>query len=240
MFNFLIFHFLIIILFREEKEKLNIWIGLMNLENTFGDQTSLDALVERALKYNDPKSIYLQLANIYNNSNKKELAESIHHLTLKKFKQNKACWIEFFVFYMQNQHQESARKLFQKCLLSLEKSDHVEVISKFAQLEFRFGDSEQGKTIFESMLATYWKRLDQWSIYIDMLLKYTLSDSCRDSVEFVRSIFERLITFKLSPQKMKFIFKKYFDFESKYSAENFENLDRIKQKALEYVESDIF
>jgi len=142
---------------------------------------------------------------------------------------------------MQNGRLESARKLFQKALLSLEKRDHVDLISKFAQLEFRYGDPEQGKTIFESMLATYWKRLDQWSIYIDMLVKYTLGEEAKtDAVEFVRNIFERLITFKLPPQKMKFIFKKYYDFEAKFSAENSEILDKIKQKALEYIESDIF
>ena len=225
---------------REEKEKLNVWIGLMNLENTYGDQASMDALVERAIKYNDPKTIYLQLASIYDSSNKKEKAEQTYHLTLKKFKQDKSTLMEFLVFYMSNERLESARKLFQKSLLTLEKRDHVDVISKFAQLEFRYGDSEKAKTIFESMLATYWKRLDQWSIYIDMLVKYTLEESNLDSVEFVRNIFERLITFKLPPQKMKFIFKKYYDFEAKFSSENSDNLDRIKQKALEYIESDIF
>lgn len=212
----------------------------MNLENTYGDQASMDALVERAIKYNDPKTIYLQLASIYDNSNKKEKAEQIHHLTLKKFKQDKLTLMEFLVFYMKNGRLESARKLFQKSLLTLEKRDHVDVISKFAQLEFRYGDSEQAKTIFESMLATYWKRLDQWSVYIDMLVKYTVEEGNPDSIDFVRNIFERLITFKLPPQKMKFIFKKYFDFESNFSEGNFEILDRIKQKALEYTESDIF
>jgi len=64
--------------FREEKEKLNIWIGLMNLENTYGDPASMDALLEKAIKYNDSKTIYLQLASIYDNSNKKEKAEQIH------------------------------------------------------------------------------------------------------------------------------------------------------------------
>lgn len=212
----------------------------MNLENTYGDLSSIEALVARAVKYNNPKVIYHQLASIYDVSNKKEKAEQIHHLTIKKFKQDKSTWIEFLAFYMRNGRVESARKLFQKALLSLEKREHVDVISKFAQLEFQLGDSEQAKTIFESMLATYWKRLDQWSIYIDMLVKYTLDKGNPDSVDFVRNLFERLITFKLPPQKMKFVFKKYYDFEVKFSPENDEVLDQIKQKALEYIESDIF
>ncbi|KAI2801942.1 Protein RRP5 [Blomia tropicalis] len=226
--------------FREEQEKLNIWIGLLNLENAYGDQASMDAMVERAIKYNDSKTIHLQLASIYSNSNKKEKAEQTYHLAIKKFKQDKQVWIEFLVFYMQNDRAESARKLFQRSLISLQKSDHLDVISKFGQLEFKFGDSEKGKTIFESMLATYWKRLDQWSIYIDMLVKYTLEETNLDSIEFIRNIFERLITFKFPPTKMKFVFKKYFDFEIRFSGENSDAVDRIKTKALEYAEGDIF
>lgn len=243
------FGFIFIIFYREEKEKLNVWFGLMNLENAYGDQESMDALVERAVRYNDAKTVYLQLASIYDASpDKKEKAEQIHHLTLRKFKLDKQVWLEFLVFYMRNGRLDSGRKLFQRALLSLDKRDHVDVISKFGQLEFRFGDPEQAKTIFESMLGTYWKRLDQWSIYLDMLVKYTVpegddhdDDNYRtDSLEFIRNIYERLITFKLPPQKMKFVFKKYFDFETRFSPDNPEILDRIKQKALEYVESDIF
>lgn len=48
----------------------------------------------------------------------------------------------------------------------------MDVISKFAQLEFQLGDAERGKAIFESILSTYPKRTDVWSVYIDMLIKH--------------------------------------------------------------------
>ncbi len=47
----------------------------------------------------------------------------------------------------------------------------VTIISKFAQYEFKFGDSERGRTMFESLLSSYPKRVDLWSVYIDMMSK---------------------------------------------------------------------
>lgn len=47
----------------------------------------------------------------------------------------------------------------------------VELINRFGQLEFRFGETERGRTMFESLLSTYWKRLDIWSVYVDLLTK---------------------------------------------------------------------
>lgn len=48
----------------------------------------------------------------------------------------------------------------------------VDVISRFAQLEFRFGDPEHAKALFESTLSSYPKRTDIWSIYIDIMIKH--------------------------------------------------------------------
>jgi rRNA biogenesis protein RRP5 len=36
-----------------EEDKLNIWIGYLNLENSFGDQRSLSSVVQRALECNN-------------------------------------------------------------------------------------------------------------------------------------------------------------------------------------------
>ena len=65
-----------------------------------------------------------------------------------------------------------------------------------------------------------------------MMLKY---DS-KETEDWVRNIFERVITFKLSAKRMKFIFKRYIDFEKQFN--NFDRIERINQKALEYVEGN--
>lgn len=59
--------------FREEQEKMNVWIALMNLELKYGTQEQLDEVFQRAIKMAEPKPIYLQLAVIYENNEKFEV-----------------------------------------------------------------------------------------------------------------------------------------------------------------------
>jgi len=40
-------------------------------------------------------------------------------------------------------------------------NQRVILTSKFAQMEFKYGSVERGRTIFENILATYPKRIDQ-------------------------------------------------------------------------------
>lgn len=56
----------------------------------------------------------------------------------------------------------------------------MEVISRFGRLEFGEGGSEEvGKTLFESLLASYPKRADIWGLYVDALLKRSLVQEAR-------------------------------------------------------------
>ena len=48
----------------------------------------------------------------------------------------------------------------------------VSVISKFGENEFKSGDKERGRTYFESVLENAVRRVDVWSVYIDMEIKY--------------------------------------------------------------------
>jgi hypothetical protein len=44
----------------------------------------------------------------------------------------------------------------------------LKTISKFAQFEYKLGDPERGKTIFEGIVTSHPKRWDLWTIYMDM------------------------------------------------------------------------
>jgi rRNA biogenesis protein RRP5 len=63
--------------FREEGEKLNVWVAWMNLENHFGDQERLDKVYRDAVVRNDPKKVHLQLVKIYQTSSKTEVKHSV-------------------------------------------------------------------------------------------------------------------------------------------------------------------
>lgn len=42
---------------RSEQDKLNIWLALLNLENLYGSQESLDDAFREAVKHNEPLKV---------------------------------------------------------------------------------------------------------------------------------------------------------------------------------------
>eukprot|EP00955_Chlamydomonas_euryale_P040845 351828-Chlamydomonas_euryale.AAC.4 len=52
---------------------------------------------------------------------------------------------------------------------ALPKRKHIKLITRSALLEFRSGSAERGRSIYESVLRNYPKRLDLWSQYIDQV-----------------------------------------------------------------------
>jgi AAA+ superfamily predicted ATPase len=53
------------------------------------------------------------------------------------------------------------------------------VLSRFASMEYKFGDIERGKTMFEKILETYPKKIHIWTLYIDMVVKFENLDEAR-------------------------------------------------------------
>ena len=124
--------------FREEQEKLNVWIALLNLENVYGTDDSLEAAFKDAARHNDSKTIHLRLAEIFEQSDKPEVrapfvivrlfahrhlqkAEEQYKRTCKKFSQSSKVWTLFGEHYLKRGMLEDARKLLPRSLQSLEK-----------------------------------------------------------------------------------------------------------------------
>lgn len=59
--------------FREEQERLNVWIALLNLENVYGTSETLEAVFKEAARANDSKTVHLRLASIFEQSDKAEV-----------------------------------------------------------------------------------------------------------------------------------------------------------------------
>lgn len=217
--------------FREEQEKLNVWVALMNLENIYGSPEALVHVFEEALKQNDPLTVFFKLASIYTRAKMFDLAEQLYQTMTKRFATSTKVWTQYGLFLMKQGKLPAARNLLQKCLKNLpSKQHHVDAISKFAQFEFQYGEPERGATEFESLVASYPKRVDLWSIYIDMVLK-------KREFKKVRELFERAIHLKLSAKKMKFIFKRYVEFEKVHGTNA--HVESIREKARTYVESKV-
>jgi rRNA biogenesis protein RRP5 len=61
--------------FREELEKLNVWTALVNLENVYGTDDSLDRVFKEAARANDSKTVHLRLASILDQSDKHQVCD---------------------------------------------------------------------------------------------------------------------------------------------------------------------
>lgn len=89
----------------------------------------------------------------------------------------------------------------------------VKTVLKFAQLEFKIGSPERGRTLFEGLVASFAKRTDLWNVYIDM--ETTHGGGGPESFTRVRGLFDRMLGLGLNAKKSKFVFKKWLAFEEK-------------------------
>lgn len=125
--------------FREEQEKLNVWIALLNLENVYGTDETLEATFKDAARHNDSKTVHLRLATILEQSDKFDVSQHVyftHHnftdirlqkaeeqyqKTCKKFGQSSKVWTLSAEYHLKRGELEKARKLLPRSLQSLEK-----------------------------------------------------------------------------------------------------------------------
>ena len=108
-----------------------------------------------------------------------------------------------------------------------ERKPQVELITKFAIEEYKYGNSEKGKTMLESIVHSYPKRTDIISTYLDMEIKYVKRK------KNIRNLFEKLLnrdTVKIN--QVKFLFKRYLEFEVQNGSEK--DIERVKQMASEF------
>ncbi|KIO08444.1 hypothetical protein M404DRAFT_938123 [Pisolithus tinctorius Marx 270] len=213
--------------FREEQERLNVWIALLNIENTYGSDTTMEAVFKDAARHNDSKTVHLRLAVIFEDSQRYEKAEEQYKRTCKKFGQSSKVWTLFAEHYLRRGQLEEARKLLPRSLQSLDKQKHIKTISKFAQMEYKLGDPERGRTIFEGIVDSHPKRWDLWSIYMDMEAK-------QEDIQHLRNIFGRVLAIKMTSHKAKSFFKKWLNLEHKIGDD--EGAATVKQRAIEWTQ----
>jgi rRNA biogenesis protein RRP5 len=243
----------------EELERVNIWIAYVNLEASCGtgesvasEEVSAAALRNRAAavfrvfdracqRVTDVKDLHLQVAAALRQSHP-DIANEVLQRALKSFKSSTKVWCAVGAAQFSAGKVEGGRQTLERALLSLDKQKHVALIMKFAQLEYRHGSSERGRTVFSSLCANFPKRLDLWSVYLDMEVgRYRAAAKDGDAAEVeaalasVRMLFERCVTLDLSTKKTKFVFTRWLSFEVETGDKAAQS--RVRSKARAYVET---
>ncbi|KAK3322215.1 hypothetical protein B0H66DRAFT_495043 [Apodospora peruviana] len=215
---------------REDTEKLNVWVAYLNLEVAYGTDESVEEVFKRACTYNDEQEVYERLASIYIQSSKRKDADELFEKMVKKFGSKSAdVWVNYAHFlHTSAQSPTRARELLPRATQALGNQKHLylALMPKFAALEFRSpnGDRDQGRTLFESLLAAYPKKFDLWNQLMDLETSADVVDPAT-----VRDLFERGSKVKsLKPKQAQTWFRRW----DKWEEENGDAKSRQRVKVL--------
>ena len=59
--------------FRDEAERLNVWVALLSMEVTYGSDDVIEDTLKRALQCNNQLKIYSHMITVYNKANLREV-----------------------------------------------------------------------------------------------------------------------------------------------------------------------
>ena len=213
----------------EEAERMNVWAAYLNLENKYGTPSPEEAvkkLFTRAVQIADAKHMHLTLVSMYERNAQEDALEESLKKAAKKFSYSAKIWLAYIRSAVLKNDSEKARKLLDRATQSLPKHKHIKILTRTALLEMKEGNPERGRTMFEGILRNYPRRTDIWSVYIDQEIK-------QGDIQRIRALFERATHLDLNAKSMKFLFKRYLDFER--SEGDDERIAHVKQRAMEYV-----
>lgn len=109
--------------YREEEEKLNVWMALVNLEIGFGTEDSADKLFKEASGYNDARLVHMRYAEALQAAGKEDAVEEVFKKTVKKFGAYPESWLKFAEYHLKKGDIDAARQLLPRSLKSLDRAD---------------------------------------------------------------------------------------------------------------------
>lgn len=108
---------------REEQERLNIWVALLNMEIRFGSKDAFDEVFKEALLVNEPFKVYSVCLKIFVDCKRiEELCDMTLTIT-KKFRQNFNAWIIAAQALFEVDLGEKSKTMLNRALNSLPERD---------------------------------------------------------------------------------------------------------------------
>ena len=218
-----------VINYREEQEKLNVWIALLNIENMYGTPDTLDGVFREAVQVNDALEVHLRLLAILEQSDKIDETAALFKRTAKKFGFVPHVWIQYYQFFLRHDRADEAHELVSRSLQSLERTKHLRVLTGYALAEYKLGDVEHARTLFETLVARHPKRLDLWWQYIDQEVRL-------NNLAGARSLMERVfVARRHSTKQVKALLQKWLVIEKRIGDE--EGVQTVLERARAFVAS---
>lgn len=214
--------------FREEQEKFNVWVAYMNMENQYGKppEEAVSKVFQRALPYSNPKKLHMAFLKILEESGRSEMAAEALKTMCRKFSESSKVWVRAIDFDVRADQPGKAKKTLARGLKSLPVRKHIKVIVKVGLMEFKTGNIERGREVFEGLITNYPKRLDLWNLYIDQ-------EVCAGDVDRTKALFERATHLTLPAKKIKCLFKRYLQYAKDRG--DAAGVEHVKKRAVDYV-----
>ena len=83
---------------REEKERFNVWVARLNLENMYGTRDQMMDVFTEACRVNDAKAMHLQLLTILEKGSDAQATEAFFKTATKKYRTSCKFWLRYLGF----------------------------------------------------------------------------------------------------------------------------------------------
>ena len=217
--------------YRLEDEKLNIWYALLNLESQYGNEVQLEHVYKEAKEHMNDKLIRLHMVHIYENQEDQEKAISLWKEICKRYKEDVDCWLGYlnccYMLLPKEKGSEKSSEVLKQAMMLVPSNSKVRLLSGYGVILYKYDSYDKGRTIFEDLLSKYPKKIDIWYIYIDQ-------ESKLNNLQYVRSLYTRLIEVKLNIVKIRNIFKRWISFEEEKGDED--HVAFVENKVQEYIQ----
>ena len=229
------------------KEKLNIWVAYLNLENIYGNKNTFEKIFDRAKEVCDKKLLFKHVIQIYMNSKKYEEANDLYKILTKDYFSELDIWKKYieFLFEVNNIEKNETsldimdtKEGLNKSMQVLPKKNHLDIMCWYGQLLYKYNKNEEARNMFDNILKNFPKRKDIWFVYIDKENKFG------KNADKVRQIFDRMFEIKFKVNDLKSIMKKFLEFEKQNCKDEKEFIKaqektkEILQKRMEKKEGD--
>ena len=216
----------------ETSEKINVFISYINLSVLTASKEhfieDIKDLVLKAAQSTDKARIWSHFG-VFVSAQRPEFETDAWKLALKHCKGNLDVWVRYLETLMNEGKFQFAREEQKRGFNSFEAmglEDRWKLVERFGILEFRNGNVEHGRTVFENLLKAKQNQFDYWNIYADMETKY-------GDANHARAIYDRLAHTDLNANRMRATLKKWMNFETLHGDDPSRKA-HIKQIAIEY------
>lgn len=213
------------IVFKNINEREDLWCEYLYLIAKLKDYVLFDEELKKAVSINSSENIYEKTISLFEERELFFLEEDLCNRFVSSCKESYKAKEKQILFYRKKDI-EKAKTLAENAFSILPK-EHSRLTVLLAKLEYESGCIEQGRTLFETILAKKAKQTDLWNSYLKEELKIK-------DINSIRRLFERIFKLSLSYKKKKKFTKMCLEFEKKYGdKDTFDRASSIQSKLKE-------